>query len=199
MVTINKIGRWGVFEATPPAKLEAALYNRLSYEKEGANFMPNRSWGIVRFYNKRLKRFPWGLISRVEKILEQWLSQTQQEYQINFYDKLIYKEQKFSSGLRPYQVEAIKQLILNAGGIISLPCGSGKTKVMVEFLKKMEFEKSLVIVPTLFLKLQWQQQIKGSKIDIMNFQSIKDFKFLENYKALVIDECHITPANTIYK
>ena len=120
MITINKIGRWGVFEQKPPSKLEAALFNKLAYLREGYEFMKNPAWGWQRFYKKRKKCFPWGLLSNVEAILKQWYKYNQDEYQINYSDKLFFPK-AFSKDLRDYQVEAVKQLILNAGGIYFIP------------------------------------------------------------------------------
>jgi len=58
MLTIKKVGRYGVFSETPNKKLESALFNRLAYQKEGWYFMPNKAWSWVRFYNKKKKSFP---------------------------------------------------------------------------------------------------------------------------------------------
>ena len=202
MLTIKKVGRYGVFSETPNKKLESAIFNRLAYQKEGWFFMPNKAWSWVRFYNKKKKYFPWGLKNNVRVILKEWERQTGESYNfegdgITTVDKGFYNQDDFK-GLRPYQTDAINKLISNDGGIISAPCGSGKTRIMIEFLKKINFKKALIIVPTLFLKIQWKKQLEDINADVINYQALKDLKVLKNYDVLIIDETHIVAANTIY-
>lgn len=197
MIQVEKVGRYGVFTEEIPEKLEAALYNRLAYQKEGWEFMPNPSWSWVRFYNKKKRCFPWGLKSKVKDILKQWAKHSGNAAMM-YNDKPIdLNSIQKMHGLRPYQLEAVMALSLNHGGIISAPCGSGKTRIMIEFLKSIKCKRALVIVPTLFLKVQWLKHI--GKFDVINFQALKDLKILKNYDVLIIDETHIVAASTIYR
>ena len=208
MITIKKQGRWGVFAEELPKKLEAALFNRLAYQKEGWEVAVKMkrmqaSWSWVRFYNRKKRCFPWGLLDRVLKILDQWHEQNDHSEStmpvINSgFLKIDYNDHSNPES-RPYQNVAIESLIENQGGIVSAPCGSGKTWIMINFLKKLKFKKALIIVPTLFLKIQWKKQIENINADVINYQSLKDLKILKNYDVLIFDETHIVAASTIYK
>ena len=200
MILIKQKGRWGYFLDNIPKKLESALYNKLSYQREGWEFMPNPAWSWVRFYNRRLRRFPWGLKNKVIGILEQWMKYSGEGYRILDKEFLEHKYFNNIKGLRPYQVKAVNQLFLHKGGILAMPTGSGKTKTMIEFIKLSGLGKVLVIVHTLDLKKQWNDELEkeGLKdVCVATYQSLKKLK--PKHELVVFDECHHVSANTIYK
>jgi len=213
MIRIKKVGRWGVFEDTPPKKLESALFNRLAYQKEGWEHAVRMkrmniigSW--IRFYNKKKRCFPWGLADKVQKIMGQWYKQTKEEYEI------CYGEVKFNGveypikkikGLRPYQVDAINGLFKNNGGILAIPTGGGKTLTAINFLKKVNYKLSLIIVHTVDLKNQWIEELDKNKLSnylVVTYQSLngKNNKVnLKAYDIIIFDECHHVSADSLFK
>ena len=80
--TIKKIGRYGVITPTPEGKLATALSSKLSYEKQGIQFMANPLWGIVKLYNRKKGCFPWGMLKSVENVLNQWCKYSGDTYKV---------------------------------------------------------------------------------------------------------------------
>jgi superfamily II DNA or RNA helicase len=200
MIIITKQGRWAVFAEPPPKKLEAALFNRLCYKRDGWQFMPNKAWAYVRFYNHKKAKFAWGLIDRARPILEQWTKFSGEEVKIISYNNLVFKHFTFNQKLREYQRDAIMALHLNNGGIISLPTGAGKTFTAIEFLSMTNFGKALVIVPTKDLQVQWENEIKNSQIIVHTYQYLtRHLEILKNQDIVIFDEVHHVAANTLYK
>lgn len=197
---IVKCGRKGKIVPIPTGILEHNLSKKLSYEKMGKEFMPNPSWAIVRLYSTKTGVFPWGMIGTVRKIFDACNKKTGDNYSVGGIPELVINEEnikKLSPKLREYQKDAIINLIMNHGGLVSLPTGAGKTFMCVEYLKYMN-KKSLVIVPTLVLKEQWNSQVPDY-VDVTTYQSIKDMKILDKYSVVVWDEVHHLPSKTIYK
>jgi len=206
-----------VFTETPPKKLESAFFNRLAYQKKGWEVAVklgrmNVAWSWIRFYEKKKKRFPWGLKNKAIEILEQFKKQYGESYKfegdgitdigITTCDGIgYYKEIK---GLRPYQVDAINKLISEDGGILAMPTGSGKTRTTIEFLKKANFGRALVVVTTVDLKNQWKEQVVNMNwnVEVKTYQSLisKNNKIdLNAYDIVIFDECHHVSANTLFK
>ena len=207
MITIKKVGRYGVFENELPKKLEAAIFNRLAYQKEGWQFMSNKAWSWVRFYNKKKRCFPWGLKNAIIDILKQWQKQTGENYNIEgdgitdigitTIDKGFYNYDDIE-GLRPYQIDAINKLISNSGGILAMPTGSGKTLTTIEFLKKINFENGMIIVHTKDLKQQWDEELIDINSSTEKVVIVKTYQSLNSknntidlstYDIVIHDEC----------
>jgi len=204
MIKIKKVGRWGVFEEEIPKKLSSALYNHLSYKRDGFEFIPNKSWGYVRFFNRKKKCFPWGLKNKVIPILKEWEKHTGKAFKFETKLKITTKDEKSYydkiEGLRPYQVNAVNSLISNNGGILAMPTGSGKTRTTIEFLKKVNFDTALVIVTTLDLKNQWEQVLTKNNISIpvVTYQSLRNYKGFKQYDIVIFDEVHHTSCKSLY-
>mgnify|MGYP000863710529 CR=1 FL=1 len=122
---------------------------------------------------------------------------------------------KFNGSLRPYQNEIIDnvlpKIIGRGGGLISLPCGRGKTVIALYLSYKLGL-KTLVLVHKTFLQDQWIARakeftnaklgiirqntidIEGKDIVIGMIQSIsmKDYdkKIFEKFGTIIVDECH---------
>ena len=210
MITIKKIGRFGYFTELIPSQLEAALYNRLAYRKEGYQFMKNPAWSWVRFYKRKKRIFPWGLINKVKIILEDWQKQYSDEFKIVQDDGFLkFNDLKLSPKLRPYQVDSIIELSLNHGGILAMPTGSGKTLTAIEFLKTVIFKKTLVVVHTRDLLQQWEEELvdlnsdgSGKIVQVKTYQSLNSKKNkvdLKEYDVVIWDECHHVSANVLFK
>ena len=107
------------------------------------------------------------------------------------------------------------------GGILSLPCGSGKTIIGLYFVSKLK-KKTMVIVHKEFLMNQWIERIKfalpeakigivqGDKCEIEGvdivlamLQTLSMRKFpkdtFDDIGHVIIDECHRIPSRTFSK
>lgn len=202
MITLTRKGRW--IEITPKLdeKLSRYIDKTLSYSKKGSHFLPNPAWGIVRLYNSKKQIFPYGLLSRVEPIIAEWCKQTKQEYRspIETYDLYALSVK----GAREYQTQAIAKLIENNGGIVVAATGSGKTFIGVSYLyPKAPFKKILIVVPTKDLVKQWSSELTDKRfkdVQVKTYQYlIRHHEDLHTYDIVVFDECHHTPAKTMYK
>ncbi len=124
-------------------------------------------------------------------------------------------EIKFNGALRDYQVPIVETLLkhLNekGGGLLSVPCGRGKTLMAIYIAHRLGV-KTLVVTHKSFLLKQWQNQIKrfcetdagtirGKKIDIENKQfvvgmiqsmSMKDYDsdVFDKFGLVIYDESH---------
>lgn len=122
---------------------------------------------------------------------------------------------KFNGNLRDKQKEIINNImpgIKKGGGLISVPCGFGKTTMSLYIANELKM-KVLVVVHKTFLVNQWVERIKqylpnarigliqGEKCDIIDkdivigmLQSIsmKDYDDIvfEEFGTLIVDECH---------
>jgi ATP-dependent helicase YprA (DUF1998 family) len=136
-LTITKNGRKGYIRPFPSFSLSKQLESICSYEKKGAEFFPRKEWAIVKLYSIKNASFPWGLIDLVVKQLKEYnvIVKTIKQIKPEFID---------NPKLRDYQRDAIKTLLENNGGILSMPTGSGKTFTCIEFLKHYQKKKHLL-------------------------------------------------------
>ena len=129
-------------------------------------------------------------------------------------------ELRFRGGVRPEQLAPIEAFLraaddpLTMGGILSLPCGSGKT-VIALYIASVIRRKTLIVVHKDFLLQQWKERIdeflpgakvgtvKAQKIDvehkdivIASLQSLSiktyDPALFSDVGLLIIDEVHRT-------
>lgn len=146
----------------------------------------------------RKGEFPSGLLSRVtEAIKTEPLFYDDKRKQpplspsvpaLDFQRPPLYKSQK----------EAYHAAMKYGKGIISMPTGTGKSRV-IELLAQGLGVKTLVIVPSLEIKKQLQEQLKGHKnVTIENIDS-KRLQRLQGYDCLIIDEAHHVAAKTYQK
>jgi len=132
---------------------------------------------------------------------------------------------KVNAKILPHQKFSIEKTIemFNnvGGGILSIPCGYGKTVIGIILAMKYLKVKTLVIVHKEFLKLQWIQRfeeftnarigiIQGTTVDINDkdvvigmLQSISMKKYpkdtFKSFGLTIIDECHRIAAQTFSK
>lgn len=143
--------------------------------------------------------FPSGLLNRVRKHLDsETLPYTIKDLRI---------QPKAASNppnldlqtprLYKAQMDAIKSARVERRGTISMPTGSGKSKV-IDMLSQMFSNKVLVIVPSLEIKKQLRETIVNKNVTIENIDS-KALKSATNYDVLVIDEAHHVAAKTYQK
>lgn len=122
---------------------------------------------------------------------------------------------EFGGELRQYQLDIVDdvlpKILGRGGGLISLPCGRGKTVIALYLAHKLGL-KTLVLVHKTFLQDQWIARakefttakigiIRQSTIDIKNkdivvgmIQSISmksyDPKIFDQFGLIIVDECH---------
>lgn len=124
----------------------------------------------------------------------------------------------FTGKLRPYQFPAVEAYMsackdpTRLGGILSLPCGQGKTIIALKIIEQVA-KKTLVLVPKDFLLRQWRENIgkflpelrvgviKGKHVDVKDRDiiigtiqslSMKNYpdEVFRGIGLLVVDECH---------
>lgn len=146
----------------------------------------------------RKGEFPTGLLPRIiEAIKSESVFYDDKRKQpplspsvpaLDFQRPPLYKSQK----------EAYHAAMKYGKGIISMPTGTGKSRV-IELLAQGLGVKTLVIVPSLEIKKQLQEQLKGHKnVTIENIDS-KRLQRLQGYDCLIIDEAHHVAAKTYQK
>jgi len=131
----------------------------------------------------------------------------------------------FSKSLRPKQIPIINTYIAEAkktgGGIISVPCGYGKTVLALKLIAELKV-KTLVIVHKEFLLNQWKERIneflpeakigkiqgnviktndKDIVIGMLQSISMKEYKesVFEDFGFVIYDECHHLGAEVFSK
>ena len=130
---------------------------------------------------------------------------------------------KFLGNLREYQNDIVNVSLKikdNGGGIISLPCGRGKTIISIYLACKLKL-KTLVIVHKTFLQNQWVERIseftnckigiiRQKKVDIENkdivmgmLQSVSmidyDKDIFKDFGLVIFDEVHHTGSRVFCK
>ena len=160
---IEKKGRIGFITPIPQGALAVALEKNMMYTLKNAQFFPNRSWADVKLYRTKTGKFPIGLLSKVKSVFDEWCKRVPNDsYVIKGINNNIKIDEtrlaNLSPKLRDYQKDAILALIMNNGGSLIMPTGSGKTFTIIEYLKYMNM-KTLVLVPTINLVKQWKEQV----------------------------------------
>jgi superfamily II DNA or RNA helicase len=107
---------------------------------------------------------PFGLIDEVKSILNIWGVNFELKTENYFEGHIHAIESGVLDGieLRPYQVEALKKLVLtcnNASGVIALPTGSGKTILSLYWAKVLNIP-FMVLVHRVELLRQWGEEIE---------------------------------------
>jgi len=194
MHTLKQKGRWIHIEPKPPQRVLNLLNAELSYKKTGAEFMGNPEWAWVKLYQPGRQRFPIGLLNRVIRLFKN----NNVQYAYNQPPALMDSIKLEGKGLRYYQQRAIAKLVLHRGGILQLPTGAGKTRTCLELLKQLDL-KTLIIVPSLYLRKQWEDQIDNPMFVVRTYQGLKSRNYIQQFDVVTFDECHITAAATLQK
>jgi len=138
---------------------------------------------------------------------------------------------QFSGQLRPHQIEPINACLTafqtKGGGILSLPCGEGKTACACYLISKMQ-KKTFILVHKEFLLNQWVERILGSTeshaflpgarvgriqgkiidiedkdivIGMIQSISMKDYPLdlFDSFGMVVLDEAHRCPSREFSK
>jgi len=189
--TLKQKGRWICISPRPEYHVYTFLQHHLQYKRTG--YAVNPLWNIVNLYQPKRQRFGIGLHKRVTKLFdEHGIEYVSELNKSPITDNLVLKD----DGLREYQIEAIKELNAKRGGILSLPTGAGKTRTAIALIDVLELP-TLIVVPTLDLKIQWEDRIKKKNVIISTYQGLKRKSFIKQFKLVVFDECHIVAAKTL--
>lgn len=192
------------------------LYQSLSYipkeEKISGNLRHDR------LFSRSTKSFPPGLIYRVINTLEEVnidyevINKKKESGEI---DKKIDTGWNFDGELRDYQEEAFNIYKRRGNGLINLPCGTGKTLLALRTIHEVN-RPTIIIVHRKKLMDQWIRRIRNTLgvepgvigdnewnprlITIAMVQTLiqRDTPKYD-YNLVVIDECHIIPADESFK
>lgn len=188
--------------------------------------VPNAEWsdkykqgkwdGYDHLYSKRTGRFPLGLLNDVEMAL----MIEDIDYEIadtrNFIDlERLDLKGSWEHPIRDYQLEAMRRALKEKRGIISLPTGTGKTRVAEELINALKLPALFYVGRERLLK----QTKKGfeetfdckigmvgdSVVDIRDItvatvQTVAKLPaaMFNQFPVRIMDECHHTAAKTIY-
>lgn len=103
-------------------------------------------------------------------------------------------------GATPYkwQLEAVEAAIKRGQGTISATTGSGKSLVIALLAARLNL-RTLVVCPSLEIKAQLKEGLKGLKdVTVENIDS-KALNTAKGYDVLIIDEAHHTASRTYQK
>jgi superfamily II DNA or RNA helicase len=179
-------GRWVSLDPSPPLSIVKLLVKSLSYVRKNSRFLSNPAWGVVKLYDEKRHRFPVGLLGRVKDLLD-----------INHSNELIIDSKPVYDGLREYQQDALTVMLNNRCGIVKIPTGGGKTRITLNYIKSVN-KSTLVLVPTRYLVKQWSEQVP-EHAHVKTYASIKSKKYLEQFKVVILDECHHVASRTLFK
>ena len=207
MIYITQKDRFIYLSPLPKGDLLFSLNKEFSYYKKYFNGK-NYDYFQIKLYNSNKGRLPIGMTQK----LNMFLKEKNISHEIEFVDNDIRKNlkqiniDKFlnTTKLYDFQKIAVKQFIKGIiggfakGGIIEVPTGGGKTITTIQIIK-MIAENTLVIVPTINIKNQWEKYFQDelNKVKIMTYQSIKKKNQIWDYNFVIFDECHHTAANTL--
>lgn len=102
--------------------------------------------------------------------------------------------------LRDYQQDAFKEFLKFGAIGIYFPFGTGKSFLGVYINGRMKGRK-LVVVPTITLKEQWNENLRKYGIGDVQIETYRAFNKVKNieWNLITFDECHHLPANTYIK
>lgn len=163
--------------------------------------------------------FPCGIIKDVEEILDSYdIEYTTKREPTEF--EPLNTNWNDNINLYPYQTECLLSLMKSGSGVLSLPCGSGKTVIALHYAH-VRNSPFLVLVHRQELLYQWEEEIKkllnicptivgegegypqGNCCVSMTqtlWSRIKkgEIKKITGFPLLIIDEAHVTPSKTSY-
>lgn len=179
---------------------EKGLRNHISYTVGSYAGFYSGGFGPkkVSLLNKR-GEFPTGLIYRVLD----WLITGDVEFQVQ--DKRRMPPACAITGLQPQgyppypqQTAALKAALKAHRGIISMPTGTGKSKVIDMIATELR-RRVLVVVPSLEIKKQLAPQLEWNKLVRVENIDNPELEELTDFDVLIIDEAHHVAAKTYRK
>ena len=204
-------------DITNYCKKELTIKNPEIQKKQAMGFWTGNLPKEIKMYSKNEKNYilPIGCIDDI------WnLHPIKEDYEINFgkHEKLDFPENK----IKPYeyQEKAIQTMIKSKRGILNARCGSGKSIMAIEIIRRIGY-KALIICHTKELLNQFKDYlvndlglqkgeygiIASGKIEIGKYITIALRQTLVNidllsYKyewgTIIVDECHNIAGNITY-
>lgn len=211
------------------AGVEKELFDRFRFRVPGYVHMPTYKagfWdGYINLYDRKKKTIYAGLYN---KVIEH-LKNKEIEYEDNVdraafdfsgieADEFI-KLLKLPFEVRDYQKKAFIKSVREPRRVNVMPTGSGKSLV-IYMLARYFNQKTLIVVPTINLVhqlandfvsyglkkevhkiYQGQETESDALLTITTWQSAHDLpdKFFAQYRAVIVDECHLAKAKSITK
>lgn len=154
--------------------------------------------------------FPRGFINKARELCQQVTGTSAQI--IDNRRRLDNIDLEFHGTLRPYQEEAVADVVQNSFGVLEAGTGSGKTVMALKIIAERK-QPTLIIVHNKELLYQWQDRIReflhieagqagDGKFDIQPVTvaivntARKHLETLpEQFGHLIVDECHRVPAS----
>jgi hypothetical protein len=168
--------------------------------------------GMIRLFKKWDKTFPTGLITMVYGVFEQHDVTYQVEDKRDEQDSK--KMEWFGWDLRPYQREALDDVLTHVNGVIMMPTGAGKTLLALKLIQEMG-RSAVVLVHRKELLYQWQKcfrdylhvepglvgdgQYSEGRFTIAMLQTLRTKSLNNEYDIMIADEVHHIPADTFQK
>lgn len=154
-----------------PEKLRKIITLKYSYCIDGYEFcsqVKSGAWdGRVYFFKKN--KLPYAFVNDVKELLVDFNVRFDTNYVLKLVDyrcesvknckyDTVFKESEFE--LRDYQREAVNTSIINEVGILAMACGSGKTFVAAEIIRRLN-TKTLFLVNRLELAEQSKREFEN--------------------------------------
>ena len=190
---LKQDGRWIYIRPFPEPELLKLITDTFSYTKKGAEFMPNPAWAIVKLYQKGRGRLPIGLLHKLKQLFN---------FNDVLYENLTHRSSLMrlkskDKGLYNFQRSALRMTLLRNGGILQMPCGSGKSRTAIAVINTINVP-TLVIVPTIDLVDQWKSRVSDN-VHVRTYQGLKSKKYIKQFKLVIFDEVHRAGCRTIFK
>lgn len=190
---LKQIGRWIYLYPSPQLGLLNKIKFAFTYIKKGAQFMANPAWAKVELFQTKKCRVPIGLLYQLEQIIKDNGDNVKKIIKMSTIKDI----KNGDEGAYEFQKSAFKMVVIRGGGILQIPTGGGKTRIALAVIKASKL-KTLVVVPTIDLKKQWERQI-SSDAEVKTYQSLKFKSQLQGFGLVVFDECHNTAAKTLQR
>lgn len=171
--------------------------------------------------NSDLLELPRGFVFEFEKILEDNDIEVKWNYEyINYLNKEIFENIK-PIDLRMYQSEAVSELMSYRNGIYKAPTGSGKTRVMLELIRRCA-QPTIIICEKKDILQQWVDSAREFGFDYTTWVDgevygeidcnlhialrqtiLSNEKFIHNevyyaFGCVVVDECHHCSSDSMF-
>lgn len=165
--------------------------------------------------------FPCGIIKDVTEILDSYsIDYTVRKENYDFKPLDSSWNDKFV--LRPYQTDCLLSLMKSGSGVLSLPTGSGKTLIALNYAH-VRNSPFIVLVHRQELLYQWEEEIQnllnikptlieedagdfhGKDSCVAMIQTLwsrikrEELKKISGFPLCLLDECHVIPSKTAYK
>lgn len=146
--------------------------------------------------------------------LIRWMKENNHKFKVKDHTLLLKPlDLKFRGELRPYQMEAAKDMLSYPVGVLDANTGSGKTVMLIYIIVQRQ-QPTLIIVHSKELLYQWEDRIlqftgessgligdgkfnvKPITIGIINTVKNNIDKLSDKFGMVIVDECHKIAANS---